>query len=56
MLLNTKRLSLLGTLLAIILAVSITAPYVTAWWNLGMESREVNVINVRGETYMGFEG
>ena len=39
---------------AIILSVVPTAPYVTAWWNFGLETKEMNVVNVRGETRVGF--
>lgn len=46
----TKVLSLLGVALAILLSIAVTVPYVIAWLNLGSESREINVANIKGET------
>lgn len=46
-----KVFSFLGVVLAILLSIAVTVPYVIAWWNLSSESREINVVNVEGETY-----
>jgi hypothetical protein len=48
--LKAKRVFLLGILLAVILSVPLTAVYVSAWWNLGLQSKEMNVVNVLGKT------
>lgn len=49
---TTKRVFFLGVAVAITLSVAITAPYVFAWWNFNSQSRELNVVNVSGESLL----
>ena len=49
---RVKVLALLGIMLAILLIGAVTFPYVTAWVNLGDESKEFNVAYVGGDIFL----
>lgn len=48
----TKVFSILGFVLAILLSVAVTAPYVVTWRSFDLESREINLVNVKGINYV----
>jgi hypothetical protein len=48
---TAKVFSLLGFVLAILLSVGVTVPYLVTWRSLDLESREVNLVNVKGVNY-----
>jgi len=42
----------LGVLLALVLSIVTTVPYTSAWWSFSSQNREMNVVNVSGETIL----
>lgn len=49
-----KAFSILGLTSASLLSVIVTVPYIIAWWNFNMESREINLVNVKGINYVTY--